>query len=103
MPFRTYNNQWHIVDFKVFTPQQPLAPGLLWILEQLPGQYVVASDFTPTLAQNKYWASYNRMYAPAVDVASLPPGQSPCSRGAPVGGNGVSLSPSIWLTCPTSH
>ena len=58
----TYNNQWHVVDMKMFTPGQPLAEGLLWVLEQLPGPYVVAADFTATLTSRRYWASYNRIY-----------------------------------------
>jgi hypothetical protein len=35
-----YNNQWIIVDYKLFNPGQPLQPGTLWIAEQIPG-YVI--------------------------------------------------------------
>ncbi len=49
---------------QVFTPGESLAPGLLWVLEQLPGPYVVASDHTPYLEDQGYWASYNRIANP---------------------------------------
>ena len=32
----TYNNQWMIVDYKLFKRGQSLKDGLLWVLEQLP-------------------------------------------------------------------
>ncbi len=41
----TYNNQWMIVDYKLFNPKaEALAPGTLWLFEQIPGftkQYVL--------------------------------------------------------------
>lgn len=36
----TYNNQWMIVDNKLYTPGQPIQANTLWIAEQIPG-YVV--------------------------------------------------------------
>jgi hypothetical protein len=36
----TYNNQWMIVDNKLYSPNQPIQPNTLWICEQIPG-YVV--------------------------------------------------------------
>jgi hypothetical protein len=54
----TYNNQWQIVDYKLFTPGQPLKPNTLWILEQIPG-YIQAADETSVLLNQGYWPSYN--------------------------------------------
>jgi len=61
----TYNNQWIVVDYKLFTPSQPLQPGTLWIAEQIPG-YVISSDMTNTLITSGYWGSYNVPYFPFV-------------------------------------
>lgn len=52
----------------MFTPGQPLAPGLLTVLEQMPG-VIVWSDHTPHLLTPQqggegYWASYNRISVP---------------------------------------
>lgn len=33
----TYNNQWVVLDRKLFVSQQPLTANLLWIIEQMPG------------------------------------------------------------------
>jgi hypothetical protein len=33
----TYNNQYMVINMNAFTPRQPLAPGLLWIAEQVKG------------------------------------------------------------------
>jgi hypothetical protein len=57
----TYNNQWIIVDNKLFTPGQNLKPNTLWIAEQIPG-FVISSDETNTLISTGYWASYNIPY-----------------------------------------
>ena len=54
----TYNNQWMIIDYKVFYPGKPLEDGLLTILEQIPG-YVRWEDKTDTLRTESYWSSYN--------------------------------------------
>ncbi len=55
----TYNNQWIIVDLKLFTPHQPrLADNTLWISEQLP-LLVHSEDMTEFLREHGYWASYN--------------------------------------------
>jgi len=61
----TYNNQYQIIDYKLFTPGQPLKPNTLWIAEQIPG-FVVAEDLTSWLAKNGYWASYNIPYFPFI-------------------------------------
>jgi len=57
----TYNNQWQIVDYKLFTPGQPLQPNLLWIVEQIPG-YMISADVTSELIDNGYFPSYNIPY-----------------------------------------
>ncbi|XP_074643309.1 putative phospholipase B-like 2 [Tubulanus polymorphus] len=58
----TYNNQWMIVDYKLFTPQeQTLKPGLLYVAEQIPGK-ITSGDLTKVLKQQTYWASYNIPY-----------------------------------------
>lgn len=46
----TYNNQYIVVDLKKFTPGSELQPGLLTIVEQMPG-LVVSGDET----QVKLW------------------------------------------------
>jgi len=63
----TYNNQWQIVDYKLFTPGQPLQPNTLWIAEQIPG-WVVSEDMTTTITSSEqgYWPSYNVPYFPFV-------------------------------------
>lgn len=63
----TYNNEWHVIDYKLFSPGQPLRPGTLWVLDQLPGPgNIVAADHTGFLlpGNQSYWASYNRISVP---------------------------------------
>ncbi|KAG8181375.1 hypothetical protein JTE90_008843 [Oedothorax gibbosus] len=57
----TYNNQWMVLDYNKFIPGKPLADGLLYVLEQLPG-YIHSGDETDVLRQQKYWPSYNTAY-----------------------------------------
>ncbi|NXO99249.1 PLBLB protein, partial [Certhia brachydactyla] len=58
----TYNNQWMVVDYNAFTPGRASpAPGVLTVLEQIPGLVVVA-DKTELLYKQGYWASYNVPY-----------------------------------------
>lgn len=67
----TYNDQWMIVDYKLFRPElQQLQPGTLWIVEQIPG-YVESKDATSILNKDKYWASYNRPYFEEVNKRSM--------------------------------
>jgi len=68
----TYNNQWMIVDYKLFTPGQPLQPGTFWVAEQIPG-YLVSGDQTSVLQNAGYWASYNIPYYTFVyDISGYP-------------------------------
>ncbi|NXT19217.1 PLBLB protein, partial [Syrrhaptes paradoxus] len=66
----TYNNQWMVVDYNVFKPGGASPPpGLLTVLEQIPG-LVVAADRTELLYQQGYWASYNLPYFEEIFNAS---------------------------------
>lgn len=65
----TYNNQWMITDFKLFTPGSPLVPNTLWVGEQVPGYFesadqtsfvVETSCFLNSLEQNI--SGYEAMY-----------------------------------------
>jgi len=63
----TYNNQWMVVDTKLYNPQpsargaHSLQPHTLTVSELLPG-HVHTEDMTSSLATNGYWISYNRPY-----------------------------------------
>lgn len=54
----TYNNEWMIIDYKMFYPGKPLQDGLLTVLEQIPG-LIHWEDKTDTLRYESYWPSYN--------------------------------------------
>ncbi|EIE22757.1 laminin A, partial [Coccomyxa subellipsoidea C-169] len=60
----TYNNQYIIVDLKLFRPGQELQPNLLWVVEQIPG-LTVAEDQTEILSRG-YWPSYNVPFYPEI-------------------------------------
>ena len=49
----TYNNQYMITDLKKFKPRVALQPGLLWVVEQIPGK-VVAADMT-SVSMGRGW------------------------------------------------
>ena len=61
----TYNNQWMVVDYKLFKPGKPLRDGLFWVLEQLPS-LIEAKDMTDTLRTQAFWPSYNSPYFTSV-------------------------------------
>lgn len=66
----TYNNQWMIVDYKLFVPGEgQMKPGLFTVLEQIPGM-IVTADKTEELLKMGYWASYNIPYFEEVFNAS---------------------------------
>ena len=50
--------QWMVVDLERFVPSKDLRPGVLWVVEQMPG-LVLASDQTSLLASAGFWSSYN--------------------------------------------
>jgi hypothetical protein len=52
-PSGTYNNQWMIVNLGLFRPGGPLQPGLLTLLEEMPG-LIVTGDVTSDLERG-YW------------------------------------------------
>lgn len=56
----TYNNQYMVLDGKLFTAQNALPTGTLTVIEQIPG-LVVAGDATRELEKG-YWGSYNVPY-----------------------------------------
>jgi len=53
----TYNNQYMVLDTKLFTPGKMLPNNTLWIVEQIPG-LVYGEDMTEIL-ETGYWPSYN--------------------------------------------
>ena len=60
----TYNNQWMIVDFKLFkNASYELVNGVLTVLEQVPGNFHW-EDQTEHMRQHGYWGSYNRAFYP---------------------------------------
>eukprot|EP00775_Hariotina_reticulata_P010288 gene10288-10447_t len=60
----TYNNQYMVIDMKHFAPSQELQPGLLTVVEQMPG-LVVFGDKTQALERG-YWPSYNVPFFPEI-------------------------------------
>jgi hypothetical protein len=49
----TYNNQYMVINYPLFKPGQPLSDGLLWVIEQIPGQ-VVGADITNELRRGYF-------------------------------------------------
>ena len=67
----TYSNQWMTLDYKLFTPGQPIVDNTFVVSEQLPGHYHV-EDQSITLQRN-YWPSYNKIYYKNLyDLAGYP-------------------------------
>ncbi|XP_042871077.1 putative phospholipase B-like 2 [Penaeus japonicus] len=61
----TYNNQWMVVDYKLFKPRNHIKPNTLWVLEQLPG-LVKSGDQSHILRSQSYWPSYNVPFYPEI-------------------------------------
>eukprot|EP01116_Phalansterium_solitarium_P000183 TRINITY_DN10100_c0_g1_i1.p1 TRINITY_DN10100_c0_g1~~TRINITY_DN10100_c0_g1_i1.p1 ORF type:complete len:556 (-),score=154.75 TRINITY_DN10100_c0_g1_i1:222-1889(-) len=58
----TYNNQWIVVDYKLFVAgSKVLANNTLWIGSQMPGIFESA-DVTSVINSQGYWPSYNVPY-----------------------------------------
>ncbi|XP_050031713.3 putative phospholipase B-like 2 [Dermacentor andersoni] len=57
----TYNNQYVIVDYKLFKPGTAIGENTLWIVEQMPG-FMRQKDVSDILQKKKYWPSYNVPY-----------------------------------------
>ena len=64
----TYNNQWMVVDLKLFNQSttDPLPNNTLAIIEQVPGPFSESGDVTFMLNERSYWDSYNIPYFPSV-------------------------------------
>eukprot|EP00698_Gefionella_okellyi_P003534 TRINITY_DN13325_c0_g1_i1.p1 TRINITY_DN13325_c0_g1~~TRINITY_DN13325_c0_g1_i1.p1 ORF type:complete len:531 (-),score=108.45 TRINITY_DN13325_c0_g1_i1:54-1646(-) len=60
----TYNDQWVVVDYKLFTPNQPLLDGLVYVGEQIPGLFYY-EDVTEMVSLG-YWPSYNIPFFPHI-------------------------------------
>ncbi|KAL3184232.1 hypothetical protein MRX96_032344 [Rhipicephalus microplus] len=65
----TYNNQWMIVDYKLFKPGTAILNDTLWILEQMPG-ITRQRDVSDILRKQSYWPSYNVAYFDDIFVIS---------------------------------
>jgi hypothetical protein len=61
----SYNNEWMILDYNLFTPGQPLRPNTFWVLDQIPG-YIEAGDLTDSLSSSLYFPSFNVAYWPGI-------------------------------------
>jgi len=60
-----------VVDYKLFDKtKKALAPGTLWIVEQIPG-FTKSMDVTPILQNNKFWGSYNRPFFKETNELSM--------------------------------
>ncbi|CAI2347425.1 unnamed protein product [Caenorhabditis sp. 36 PRJEB53466] len=66
----TYNNQWTVLDWKLFTPGQEIPDkDVVWILEQTPG-YAETRDMTWYLKKFTYFPSYNIPFLPKISERS---------------------------------
>jgi hypothetical protein len=64
------NNEFLVVDYKLFKPNSVPPANTLWILDQVPG-YVESQDVTPLLISQGYFASYNIPFNPYVCVCAV--------------------------------
>ncbi|KAG0424384.1 hypothetical protein HPB47_028409, partial [Ixodes persulcatus] len=61
----TLNNQWMVLDYKLFTPGSTIEKDTFWILEQMPN-ITKTKDVSEYLQNQKYWASYNIPFLPEI-------------------------------------
>ncbi|KAM7309986.1 putative secreted protein [Ixodes scapularis] len=61
----TLNNQWMVLDYKLFTPGAAIGKDTFWILEQMPNT-TKTKDVSEYLQNQKYWASYNIPFLPEI-------------------------------------
>ena len=66
----TYNNQWVVVNMRLFVPGKPIVRGTMWVSEQMPG-IVVSADQSDLLNKMQYFPSYNIPFYPLVRKISL--------------------------------
>ncbi|KAL3191978.1 hypothetical protein MRX96_018098, partial [Rhipicephalus microplus] len=59
----TANSQNLVLDYKLFTPGQPIKDGTLYLLERMPG-FSKYEDISHGLRQKKYWPGYNVAFFP---------------------------------------
>ncbi|XP_066989781.1 putative phospholipase B-like 2 [Macrobrachium rosenbergii] len=68
----TYNNQWMVLDYKLFKPGKRIQPNTLWVLEQIPG-FIATGDQSQLLQSQKYWPSYNvPFYESVFNLSGIP-------------------------------
>eukprot|EP00747_Dinoflagellata_sp_TGD_P188897 gnl/TRDRNA2_/TRDRNA2_48536_c0_seq1.p1 gnl/TRDRNA2_/TRDRNA2_48536_c0~~gnl/TRDRNA2_/TRDRNA2_48536_c0_seq1.p1 ORF type:complete len:309 (+),score=29.59 gnl/TRDRNA2_/TRDRNA2_48536_c0_seq1:112-927(+) len=82
----TCNNQWIVVDYKLFVAGQPLLPGTVWISETMPGVQERADVTNVLNGPTQAWFSYNIPYFSLIsrEGGYVPPKSSDDS----------------WLQCP---
>ena len=79
----TYNNEYLILDTKLFQPNQIPPANLLWMIEQYPGNYVMA-DITEDLVRETYFISVNTpRFQYMWDISNYTGAQQIDSRKAP--------------------
>ncbi|KAH6925054.1 hypothetical protein HPB50_000214 [Hyalomma asiaticum] len=61
----TANSQNLVLDYKLFTPGEPIKDGTLYLLERMPG-ITKYEDISHGLRDKKYWAGYNVAYFPEI-------------------------------------
>jgi len=68
----TYNNQYMVINYNLYKPQQLIPDGLLYVVEQIPG-LVMYGDQTEILRYGSFWASYNiPFYQQIYDLSGYP-------------------------------